>query len=76
MIYLGPVDLRAQTAARKAHRTDLLGRCIRSRLRTSIGLIRMGFTINIYLGGGQIVHVSDQPIAVKSIIINLETTTK
>ena len=29
-----------------------------------------------YLGGGQIVHVSDQPIAVKSIIINLETTAK
>lgn len=27
-----------------------------------------------YIGGGQIVHVSDQPIAVKNVIINLETT--
>jgi hypothetical protein len=29
-----------------------------------------------YLGGGQIVHISDQPIAVKSIIINLDTAAK
>ena len=28
-----------------------------------------------YVSGGQIVHVASQPIAVKSIIINLETTT-
>lgn len=27
-----------------------------------------------YISGGQIVHVSDQPIAVKSVIINLETS--
>jgi hypothetical protein len=26
-----------------------------------------------YLGGGQIVHVSDEPIPVKSVIINMET---
>lgn len=27
-----------------------------------------------YLSGGQIVHISDQPLAVKSIIINMELT--
>lgn len=29
-----------------------------------------------YISGGQIVHVSDQPIAVKSVIINLESVDK
>ena len=29
-----------------------------------------------YVNGGQIIHVSDQPIAVKSVIINIEQTAK
>jgi len=29
-----------------------------------------------YVGGGQIVHISNQPLAVKSIIINMEVTRK
>lgn len=28
-----------------------------------------------YVDGGQIIHISDQPIAVKSIVLNLESTT-
>lgn len=29
-----------------------------------------------YIQGGQILHVSDQPLAVKSVVINMEITTK